>query len=263
MQLSTTVPGRGILGGVVGTTGRAGAQLRARTPRTQPRSPRQQANRAIVGSLAALWRTLSAADQAAWNTVATGRASGVNIFTACARNLITIGAPDPLPFPAPRPAFPSLAGFAVTGIYTAPTGERALYCWQIDTTPELTAQFGAVLRATQILSYGKGNIRPSDLRIVATSPALDTPAFLPGASWQAVWGSGPQFGNITFELNLVDPLTGYASARARVTTNYSATSSIGPIPWANILQQGGLTIAETTDVIYEQGGVIIAGPNPG
>jgi len=263
MQILPTLAGRGKLAGVVGSAGRAGAQLRARTARTQPRSASQQHNRALIGSLAALWRSLDDVERSQWNAIATGPASGYNTFVACTRNLLTIAAPYQIPTPGPRPTFPPLSGFTATGLYTAPTGQRGLYAWQIDTDPELTAEFGAVLRISQPLSYGRGNIRASELRIVATSQALDTPAYLPGLSWANVWGAGPQFGAVTFELNLVDPLTGFASSRVRCIASYEATSAIGPIPWTNFLQQGGLTIAETTDVFYEQGGVVIAGPNAG
>ena len=260
MQLLTVTPGSGKLGGAVSTQTRTGSRLHARSARIQPRTTRQVAARALTGSLASAWRALSPLHRKAWNALASGSLSGVNLFTSCNRNLLTLGAPGILAAPNPRPTFPAIHAFTVTPIYTGASQPRALYAWQLDTTPELDGTFAVVVRATQCLSAAKGNIRASDLRIVAAAPGVPTPAFIPSASWFAVWGSGPTEGTVTFELNLVDSNSGFAAPRVRASSPYDATGTPLPIGWTTTIEQEGLVIALVPSQIFQQDGEPIAGP---
>ena len=259
MQLLATLAGAGKLGGVVGTHGRAGAQLRARTARTQPRSVSQTHARALTGSVAALWRDLAPSDQAGWAALAENPQTGYSTFAACARNLLTIGLlPVPTP-PGQRPTFPPILSFEVTPEYTSPALPRVLSTWLIDTVPTIPASFATVLRVTQCLSQAKANIRASDYRVAQTRSAAFENDSYTAAAWESLWGQGPSTGNVTFKLNLVDPLTGFASPAVNAFSFYTVTGPTPPPGGTVTLEQEEVPIAVTTGIVYEQDGTAIAG----
>ncbi len=258
MQLLTTLAGTGKLAGVVGSTGRTGLRLQARAAHSQPRTTSQQNARALTGSLAGTWRALTPAQRLAWNAAATGALSGVNLFTSCNRNLLTLGVSPILCAPGARPTFPPLTGFTVQPIYSASDLPRTLVSWVVTTQPALDGSFAAVLRATQCLSQAKANIRPSDLRILAAVQQPVTPLFIPQAAWWNLFGEGQQQGQVTITLNLVDLNTGYASTPVSCSAAYSVTPGVGPVAAYVTIEQDGVTIAVTEGITYEQGGVVIA-----
>lgn len=260
MLLITTAPGSGKLGGVVSTRTRAGSRFHARTARTQPRTASQTNARALTGALSQVWRSLTPAQRTTWGNLASGARSGFNVFIACNRQLLSLGSAPILQAPPVRPTFPPLYNFAATPVYNQPAPPRGLWGWQLDTTPEIPFGWGLVARATQALSPAKGNIRPSDLRIIAAASNLSTPALIPASSWLAIWGSGPYAGAVTWELTLIDMRSGFASPAVRATALYSATLPPGPTTWQTTQQQDGTTIAITTDTLYTQEGEPIAGP---
>lgn len=258
MQLLTTLAGTGKLAGVVGSTGRTGLRLQARAAHSQPRTTSQQNARALTGSLAGTWRALSPARRQAWNRLATGSMSGVNLFTSCNRNLLTLGVSPILCAPGARPTFPPLTGFTVQPIYSASDLPRTLVSWVVTTQSALDGSFAAVLRATQCLSEAKANIRASDLRILAAVQQPVTPLFIPQAAWWNLFGEGQQQGQVTFTLNLVDLNTGYASAPVSCSAAYSVTPGVGPVAAYVTIEQDGVIIAVTEGITYEQSGVVIA-----
>ena len=260
MQLVTTLPGSGKLGGVVATRGRIGAQLVIRAARSQPRSTSQNATRATIGALAAGWRALCAADKAAWNALANGSSSGVNLFTACNRRLMTIGAPGVLTAPGARPTFPPIANLTATVRATAEGPTAEIYAWEITTDPPIAPSFGLVLRSSACLSQAKASIRAGDLRITATAAHQGTPVFLPFTSWLRIWGAAQLLGNITFALNLVDLQSGFASPQVTTTTPTQAQASTPPLTWSTLVSQEGVTIAQIPETIFEQESSPITGP---
>src|SRR5208283_4998435 len=157
MRIVSILPGRGKLGGIVATAGRAGTSLRARPAWTQPRTANQSSARALLGSLAAAWRQLSSSEQAGWNALAAGAASGYNLFIGCNRNLSAIGAPGITTAPSQAPTFPAIESLAVTPIYSTDLIPQQIYAWQLDTTPELSTDIGAIVRASAPLSPAKAN----------------------------------------------------------------------------------------------------------
>ena len=258
MQLLTTLAGTGKLAGVVGSTGRAGIRLHARAAHSQPRTTSQQNARALTGSLAGTWRALSPAQRLAWDAAATGALSGVNLFTSCNRNLLTLGLTPIVCAPGAAPAFPPLSGFQVQPAYSAADLPRTLVSWVVTTQPALDGSFAAVLRATQCLSQAKANIRASDLRILAAVQQPVTPLFIPQAAWWYLFGEGQQQGQVTFTLNLVDLNTGYAGTPVSCSTAYSVTPGVGPVAAYVTIEQGGVIIAVTEGITYGQSGTVIA-----
>jgi len=260
MLIATLTPGRGTLGGAVATATPHGARFHARAVRTQPRTASQTQVQARAHALAFAWRTLSPTQRAGWQTLASGAASGYNLFFACNSNLLAIGQPGILAPPGSRPAFPALSALTVTTLYNIPTPPNSVFAWQLDTMPALTAVTGVVARMTGLLSPTKANIRPSDLRIVATGNSCTTPLFIPRDSWFRVFGHVAGSGRITFELTLIDPLSGFAGPTLRASTAYSSLAPTETIEWdTQYLINGGLA-AFIPNQVFEIEGEVVAGP---
>ncbi|HEY0225637.1 MAG TPA: hypothetical protein VGC05_04405 [Mycobacterium sp.] len=260
MRIVTALPGSGTLGGVVATHSRSGSRFHVRSAHTQPRSPAQVSARALTGSLPGLWRTLSSEDRSGWGSAARSGQSGYSLFVGNNRRLLTIGAAPITQAPAAAPAFPAIQAFAVTAIYSQAEEPRALVLWQLTPLPAFGAGFGVVARASQPLSPGRAYFHSRELRTVATSPDTASPLIVPASSWVKAWGIGPGSGSVVWEIELVDPATGYAAPPARAVIAYAAQLPPSLAPWETTLQQDGSTIAVTTGTIYMQEGAIVAGP---
>jgi hypothetical protein len=78
------------------------------------------------------------------------------------------------------------------------------------------------------------------------------------ALWQAVYGTYPPAGTITFELSLVDPATGLVGTAVRATASYSYTPTPPPVPGTVTVQVEGVTIAEIPDTYIQVEGVTVA-----
>jgi hypothetical protein len=255
---------RGKLGGLVASAGRAGPQLRAQTMRTQPRSASQQNNRARAGPLAGAWRMLETAEQQSWNGLAKASdlggsngqpdyLSGYALFLRCNRNLQTIGV-SPLQTAAPiAPSLPAIAGFSATPLYTGTSLPKLLYGFQLNATIGSGGTFAAVLRASAAYSPARRHIRPSELRIINVYtpwPALGTSIW---QTWVAVYGLPPASGQVTFQLNLVDPLSGYAGPPVAAVAAYQSAPVQPPTPGSVTIEIEGVPIAilPNTEIEFE------------
>lgn len=232
--ISTFGAASGSAGGLVASHGRAGPQLRARVINRQPRSASQQNARAATGSLAPLWRTLTDAQRAGWNALAASlparlkagfpaAQSGYSLFLGCNRNLLTPATGAPILSAAAAPSFPAIGTFTATAVLSSPAPPNSLSGFTLAWTPALPSPYIGILRASAALSPGRGNIRPSDLRVLAALlpiPALTTSV---GAAWLALWGQPPLAGRVTFALNLLDPLSGFASPEVRAVAAFAVT----------------------------------------
>jgi hypothetical protein len=78
------------------------------------------------------------------------------------------------------------------------------------------------------------------------------------ALWQAVYGTYPPAGNITFDLSLVDPASGLVGAAVRAAANFSYTPTPPPIPGTVTVQVEGQTIAVIPDTWFDVEGQTVA-----
>lgn len=260
MRVITSNPGSGTLGGVIGTHGRSGYSLSARSASTGSASKAKTNALAVVSALATQWRTLSASQQTGWAALASSSQTGYLLYISCNRNRSTLGLSPISEAPAARPALPALTGAVIVPFYSAATPPRSLRAWQIVTEPPLDGTYGLVARLTQSLSKAKANIRASDLRIVAAGQQTITPAFVPYSSWSNRWGDGPLEGLVTCELNLVDLPTGFAGTAVRASAVYSASSVPASSNWSTVLDQNGNEIAVLPNQIINIDGTVVAGP---
>ena len=259
----------GKLGGLVGRRGRSGSQLRARIVPRQALTASSSEARAITAGLPGLWRRLTTAEQTTWADLASAlptrdalgqsvTLSGYALYIACARRLITIGIIEPLRAAPPRPSIPPIYGFEATPIYNAPGASSALEDIQLTTANPLPLDFTPVLRASAALSPTRFNIRASNLRVIQAGVMWPSEPYGVLALWQAVYGTYPSGGTITFELSLVDPISGLVGAAVRAVTSYSYTPTPAPTPGTVTVEVEGVTIAEIPDTYIQVEGITVA-----
>ena len=259
----------GKLGGLVGSRGRSGSQLRARIVPRQALTASSSEARAITGGLPALWRLLTPAEHQSWAELAKdvpvrdalGQSvtlSGYALYIACARRLITIGILSPLGAAPPRPSIPPIYGFEATPVYNAPGTSSALEDIQLTTANPLPLDFTPVLRASAALSPTRFNVRASNLRVIQADVIWPSEPYGVLALWQAVYGTYPPSGTITFELSLVDPISGLVGAAVRAVTSYSYTPTPTPTPGTVTVEVEGVTIAEIPDTYIQVEGITVA-----
>jgi hypothetical protein len=266
MQIVSTIgPASGSTGGAVASRGRIGQQLRAGRPARQPRSSSQQNARALTGSLAALWRALTPAQRQTWNELAATcprrdrlgietNLSGYSLFVSCNRNRLTIGVTAPLLTAPALPSIPPLASLAAVATYTGDPGSLILSGFALSYSPPVPLPWAGVLRMSAPLSPTRGNVRPSDLRVVAALNPLPSQALAVMTGWTAAWGAPLPSGQVTFSLNLVDPLSGFAGPAVRAVAFY-ATSILNPyIPGTITVSFEGTPEATLTGQVIEFGG---------
>lgn len=260
----------GRLAGFVASHGRAGGQLRAHTPRTQPHSVSQTNSRHITGSLASLWRSLPTAAHAAWEAAALTQPrhdklglshalSGYALFVSTNRRLATLGFGYQLTEPGPSAAIPPIQLLEVIATYTQLIPPQTVVGMPLWIDPTIPAPYCAVVRASASLSQVKHHLRKSDFRVIGVfvpypTFSIDT---LPG--WLAIYGTLPGSGTITFEVNLIDPRTGYIGAPRRCSVAYVSAPVPVYSPGAVTIGFNGVDVAVIDDTEISFGGVPVAG----
>lgn len=259
----------GKAGGLVASRGRIGTQFRARTIPRQNLTPSASEARAITGGLPALWRLLTTAEQATWEQLASslpaidslGQVStltGYALYIACARRLITIGIEQQLTAAPAPPSIPTIYGFQAIPLYDNPFEPTQLLDLQLSTTIPLPPGFTPVLRASPALSPARANIRASNLRVIQGGTLWPSQPHSALALWLAQYGTAPPAGAITFELSLVDPLSGLVGAAVRAVAPYAYNLYNPPAPPLVTIQVEGSTIAEIPNTYIQVEGTTVA-----
>lgn len=260
--IATNGAASGKAGGFVASHGRAGAQFRAQVINRQPRSASQQQARALTGSLAPAWRALTNAQRQGWSLLASSvlRAdalgqerplSGYTLFVSCCRNLLSIGGAATIAAPPTPPTFPAIAAFSAAALYTAPPPSNFLSGFALTWAPATLSPFAGVIRASAALSPTRGNVRPSDLRIIASLDPLPAGGVTVSDSWLSTWGVPPPTGTVTFSLSLVDPASGFASPAVRATAPINAALPNPYITGDILIEINETPVAVLTDQVIE------------
>lgn len=260
--IATNGAASGKAGGFVASHGRAGAQFRAHVVNRQPRSSSQLCARALTGSLAPAWRALTNAQRQGWSQLASSvlrtdalgqeqPLSGYALFVSCNRNLLTLGLDATLAIAPIAPTFPAIAAFSAAALYTAPPPENFLSAFALAWTPAALSPFAGLIRASATLSPARGNVRPSDLRIIAALNPLPPGGMDLFDSWVTTFGTPPPIGTVTFSLNLVDPASGFASPAVRATAPINAALPNPYIPGDILIEIEGTPVADLTDQVIE------------
>ena len=205
------VDGRGKIGGHVASKNRAGAYLRTKVTPVNPRSAKQVAVRARLGTLAIAWRGLTAAQRIQWNSAVAAfkqtdifgdlrNPTGFNLYQRLNNNLAIAGiaaiSVPPLPL-----AVSALATMTPT---QAPAGATSIG-YTATPTPALHT---LVVKATAPVSPGKSFVK-SEFRIIGTvAPAAVSP-YVATAAYAAVFGGPGLAGQkVFFEAFYVHNTTG-------------------------------------------------------
>lgn len=270
LALPTTTAASGRLSGVVASTDKTGVSLRPNTPRTQPRSQAQSAARHLTGSIASLWRCITHHERAAWDAAAqiqhrrdrlgeSHTPTGYSLFFECNRRLATLNFGYQLTSPGLAVPVPGIASLQVIPTYTQPTGPQYLASLPLWIDPTIPSPIVALVRATPALSAAKGHIRRSDLRILGFFVPYPTFTVDTLPLWLGVFGTLPTVGTITYEVQLIDPRSGFAGPPRRT----SATFASLPVPDYSegdvTIAFGGTDVAVVEDTEISFGGIPVAG----
>lgn len=210
---------RGKLGGHVFTKARSGATVRTKVSPTNPRTSAQSSARGSLASLSQAWSALSEVQRVAWNSAAqeVGKTnifgdayfpSGKNYFTAVNKNLLLCGSAMES-FPPARETMPVIDSITVDLNVT--DGEFNV----VASTDGVRDVVYFVVQASKPTSKGVFNFSGKWSQILV-SPAQPTGAELYNA-YLAKYGTPPSDIKISFQVYLVNSITGQATARVNKT----------------------------------------------
>jgi hypothetical protein len=162
---------RASVGGATFSKNRGGNYIRARVAPVQPRTVAQQNVRAGLATLAGMWASLTAAQIAGWNALASGitlsdslgnsySPSGIDVFVGNNRNLSDIAESVVSDTPAGSPNFDDISPLTVICTAGTPTFTIA------PTIGAAPTGFKFLVRATPQLSPGISYVGQSKYRIV-------------------------------------------------------------------------------------------------
>jgi hypothetical protein len=206
----------GSIGGATGASNRGGNYLRSRVAPVQPRTIAQQGVRALLSSISASWKALTATEIAGWNSLASSvtlhdslgnsyTPSGSQLYTGLNINLTNIGESPISSAPAGTPSFPDLLGvtasasagtptFAIVpGIGVAPTG------------------FKFYVECTRQVSPGKTYTGKGAYRFVESFAATAYASLNVEAAYVAKFGALLATQRIGVKVSLIDLTTGFKS----------------------------------------------------
>lgn len=210
---------RASVGGATFSKNRGGNYIRAKVAPVQPRTPAQQAARASFAVFSGAWRGLSAAQRAAWASLASGitltdtlgiayKPTGSQLYVGLNRVLNVIGVAPISAAPAAAPSFADMlpiAGSAAAGtpaftittsLAAAPTG------------------FVFLVRATVQSSAGKSFFGQSAYRVIGNYVATSFASLNILAFYVARFGTLTAGSKISVQVSLVQLTTGFESVVA-------------------------------------------------
>lgn len=237
--LSSAASGK--LGGVVASHNRNGSYFRHHTIPVQPRTASQTANRAQLAAFSSSFKSLTSDQISGWNALGntvtlksklgtTYHPTGQQLFVSCNRHLAELGIAVTL---STAPSIPSIPGITSLTVDSTTTGGVVTgFPATLGSTPG--SQWGIVIRATSVQSTGRTFVGKSLFRTLAGyGPATSSVNGVVGGNvalptdyfniFLGQFGPLPQTGNITFELKVVDPNSGFAGPQIRATVLFVQT----------------------------------------
>jgi len=213
---------RGKLNGSVFSKNRSGSYVRVKVTPTNPQTAEQLTARSTLTTLSQEWRTLTAAQIAAWNAAAPSfirtnvfgngvAPTGKNLYTALNTNLKNSGAATISDPPAPAEVEQPIAGALVmefdgdkTVAYTGTTAASRVLVW-----------------ACAPQSAGRRSVK-SLMRLIATFAGNTASPLDIASAYNARFGTGADGQYVAVELQGVNLTTGQASLRTKVDGLFTA-----------------------------------------
>ena len=207
---------RASVGGATFSKNRGGNYIRSKVAPVQPRSTAQQGVRAGLATLAQMWRTLTPAQIAGWNTLAQGLTlkdslgnsyspSGIDLFVGNNRNLSSINATVVEDPPAQNAAFDDLSPLTVVATAGTPAFTIA------PTVAAAPTGFTFLVRATGQLSPGVSYVGQSQYRIISHYAATAFASLNILAAYTARYGALVAGQKVQVSVELVQIDSGFAS----------------------------------------------------
>jgi len=207
---------RASLGGATFSKNRGGNYIRSKVAPVQPRTVAQQNVRAGLATLAGMWKSLSAAEVAGWNSLASGitlkdslgnsySPSGIDLFVGNNRNLSDIGQTVVETPPSGSPNFDDISPVLATASAGTPTFAV------VPTISAAPTGFSFLVRATPQLSPGISYVGKSEYRIVGYFPATSFASLNVLSDYVAKFGSLIAGRKIQVAVSLVQITSGFKS----------------------------------------------------
>jgi hypothetical protein len=239
--LSSAASGK--LGGVVASHNRNGSYLRHHVVPVQPRTASQTANRSQLAAFSSAYKSLTSEQISGWNALGdtvtlksklgtTYHPTGQQLFVSCNRHLAELGIPTLLSVAPSIPSIPGITSLTVTATLTG--GVVTGFPATLGSTPG--SQWGIVIRGTSVQTTGRTFVGKSLFRTLAGyGPATSNVNGVVGGYvavptdyfniYQGQFGPLPATGNVTFELKVVDPVSGFAGPQIRATLQFIQTET--------------------------------------
>lgn len=188
---SIVVAGSGKIGGHVASRNRAGAYFRTKVTPVNPDTSAQATVRARLAARSQAWRSLTAAQRAAWNSVVSDYAatdvfgdlqnpSGFNLYQRLNNNLVNIGESAIASPPVPQ----NVANFTSFTL----AGETGTESLTLTFAPAIQATEKIKVFATAPQSPGKSFVKSEYRQITVLDNSDNSPADLI-SEYQAIFGS--------------------------------------------------------------------------
>ena len=270
MRITPTFPASsGKLAGFVASPGKGGTKLHAHTPRTNPRTVSQQTNRAIVGAVAQAWRGLNDTERFTWITLQhmlestatqqdTPPPGAFNLFMLCNRRALTLGAQQVMRSAPPIRSIPPIYSFEVLPVYSTPEMPRVLTGFNLQAAIPAINDFAYIVKATAPMSAGRSHTRQSELKILAAVFAGTPDETTAYSDWQAVFGTLPTNGSITWSLTCADPISGLAGPSIRAASPFLQVGGTNPTPGSVTISFNSSDQAVLADTVIYIDGVPLA-----
>ena len=230
--LSSAASGK--MGGIVASHNRGGQYFRKHSIPTQPRTAAQKLVRNQLQAFSSAFKSLTASQVQGWNALAltvtlksklgtTYHPTGQQLFVSCNKHLANVNITTQL---SNAPAIPSIPG--ITTFTATPVGSgTTVTSWGLAVTPNLPANFAVQVRATAVQTGGRTFIGKSAYRNIwgiNPSPTQPTNANIFSA-YIARFGPLPASGTVSFQLRLVDPVSGFAGTPVSVNAAFTQSSA--------------------------------------
>jgi hypothetical protein len=224
--LSSAASGK--LAGVVASHNRGGTYFRHHSIPTQPRTASQRLQRAQLAGFSAAFKSLTATQIAGWNALGstvslksklgtTYHPTGQQLFVSCNRHLAQIGVSTQLSTAPTIPSIPAISAFNMT----QPTPGATVNTLPYTISPALPSNYGLVIKATSVMSTGRTFAGKSLYRTLAGYSAANAAPSNLLSIYLAKFGPLPQSGIISFELRMVDPVSGFQGPAVTSTVQFS------------------------------------------
>lgn len=243
----------GKLGGIVASHNRGGQYFRKHSIPVQPRTSAQRLVRNQLAGLSSAFKGLTAAQVGGWNALGstvtlknkigqTYHPTGQQLYVSCNKHLAELGISTAISTAPTIPTIPAFTTFTMTNGAANTTVTVMNYA----VSPALPANFGAVVRATSVASNGRSFFGKSLYRtLTGYAAATSVPASL-FTIYTNKFGPLPQTGQISFELKLIDPNSGFAGPVVSSVYSFSQPNGSNLFSLAVASQTGTTTTGSGT-----------------